>query len=99
VASSTAAVCYYSRQGDEVQCWGSLAVTPTAAAATTIGISLPVVSALASANDLSGVASGSVAGTNGLVEGDATNDRAQLRFVAPGTTAYTIKFSFNYKLL
>lgn len=101
VTSSTPANCQYIRNGNTVIVYGSLQVTTTLAVATEVDISLPVASNIAAATDANGVGNASSAiGTNGYVDGDATNDRARLNFIglAVGGSG-TIFFSFSYTIL
>lgn len=101
VTAASAAICRWARRGDVVTVHGRISVTPTAGASTvtTVGIALPVASNLASAtNDLSG--SGSTkTGISCGISADITNDRAELEFLSPGTTALLIPFSFSYTVL
>src|SRR5688572_18667433 len=73
VASSSNPKAFYRRSGAYVFVQGHVTVDPTDAAATEIGISLPVASDLAAAADLSGF-SGSSALEMGVVVGDSTNN-------------------------
>ena len=85
------------RSGDVVRVDIELDVDPTAAAATEVGVELPVASAIASAGDVSGIASGG-SGVVGFVAGDAANDRAALSFTAGGTAAERWRASFSYSI-
>ena len=81
----------------------SVNVTPTAAnTITDLGVSLPIASNLANPNDLLGSGSivfGGLTATPVIAIGDATNDRATIRFAAPGTGTYAAIGSFRYKVL
>lgn len=102
IDASTAYPCQYMRVGNTVTVSGKVDIDPTAAAATSIGISLPIASAIA--NDYEGGGTGS-AGLElfaGSIKADATNDRVQFDFVIPaaGTTGNTSWFfSFTYQIL
>jgi len=101
VAASTARKCQWIRVGNVVSVAGSLDVDPTAAAATLLGISLPIGSALALATDLGGTAAGdsSAAEAAASIRGDAANDRAELSYVAINTANHTMFFHFQYEVL
>ncbi|HEX7906226.1 MAG TPA: hypothetical protein VF487_20270 [Chitinophagaceae bacterium] len=90
----------YTRIGDNVQVSGEVQITPTSAAATEYGISLPIASSLVGGNELNGVATCStLPGESAALEVDATNDRAALKFVAVTTTARLYKVIFTYRVL
>lgn len=98
VAASTARLCTYSRVGQTVTVSGQLDVDPTTTGATELGISLPVSSSISSAYQLGGVgASPGVAGFSVAIDGDATNDRASMRWVAVDVANQTIAFVFSYQ--
>lgn len=97
VASSTARKCQWMRVGNTVTVSGSLDETPTLAALATIGITLPVASALALATDCAGTAVALGVAMPGSISGDVANDRAQLDFVA-AVGANTMYFSFTYEV-
>jgi hypothetical protein len=102
VAASTAYACQYMRVGNTVTVSGKVDIDPTAAAATVLGISLPIASALANDFQLAGTLSAGIESYAGSLKGDATNDRAQVDFVIPvtGSTANTSWFfSFTYLIL
>lgn len=102
VDSATLTKARYLRVGSLVHVSIQLDVDPTAAAATEVGISLPIPSAIAAVSDVIGVASeagGGAATSGGTVEGDATNDRAALKFTAAGTSAETWRAEFTYRVL
>lgn len=91
----------YTRLGSVVSVSGSITIDPTAgAAATSIGISLPVASNLTAVNQLAGVAtrfSGTVASLSAGIGGDPTNDRATLQFLNDAdTSSRTWVFQFSY---
>jgi len=101
VDSVTPAEANYIRVGSSVFVSFYAAVDATLAAATTtvFALSLPIASALTSSRQLSGV--GTTAGVWQTVdiEGDATNDRASLRYTSPVTTAIAITGIFGYRIL
>lgn len=99
VDSSTALLCQYIRIGNRVMCWGILAVDPTAAVNTVLGISLPVASNLGAATDLFGVATTQVAQIGGRIGADTVNDRATLTFLSSGTANVGFGFTFSYNII
>lgn len=100
VAASVLVAARFIRIGNQVQVFFEVTVDPTAAAATELGISLPVVSALAAAADLTGHAnSGETVGEPATIAGDAANDRAALTYTAVGTGVVTWAGSFSYRVL
>lgn len=94
VAQST----LYLRVLDVVFVSGYFTATPSGQ--ITAGISLPVASNLATANDLSGVGSfpSSTAASGGTIAGDTTNKRANyVQSTAAGGT--TFRFMFMYRVI
>lgn len=99
--SSTAYTTAWSRVGNVVTVAGKVLIDPTAGGGTTttLGISLPVASALAVDTDLAG--SGAATGVQ-LAAGiyaDAANDRAQMQFASPTTAQQTVYFVFCYTVI
>lgn len=98
--ASTAYACQYIRIGSIVTVSGKVDVDPTAAGSVQLGISLPVASNLANANECAGTAAASgIAGQSAAILGDTTNDRAQLQYVAVDTTNQSMYFSFTYRII
>lgn len=98
VSSSTADSCFWTRTGNIVTVFGSLSVTATLGVNTntTIDISIPVASNLAS-RSCRGTANTNGAILNGaVVNADVTNDKALLGFFSTGTSALVFNFSFSY---
>lgn len=97
VASSTPSAASYERNGRRVTCFGTIAVTPTAAGGVELDITLPVTPAnFTVAADATGYAgSASIAGT---ANARAGSPRVQLSFTAPSTTAVTLRFHFTYRI-
>jgi hypothetical protein len=97
VAASTAYACQYVRVGNVVTVTGKVDVDPTAAVATQLGISLPVASNLATAQQCAGVAfSPTIAGQGAAILGDTANDRAQMEWIAVDVTNQPMAFTFMY---
>lgn len=98
--ASTAFQCQYMRVGSVVTVSGKVAVDPTAAALTQLGISLPIASNIGAQEDCAGSAAASgIAGLCAAILGDSTNDRAQLEFIAVDLTNQPLYFSFSYRVL
>lgn len=98
VGASTAYQCQWLRVGSVVSVSGRLDIDPTLPAVSTqLGISLPVASNLATAQNCAGVAFASgVASMGAAILGDATLDRAQLQYVASDVTNQAMYFTFTY---
>ena len=97
---STAYECQYMRIGSVVQVSGKVDINPTATAATQLGISLPFASNIGAAEDCAGVASASLVTDNpAAIIGDATNNRAELNYVAVSVANHAMYFSFMYEIL
>src|SRR5574341_1241568 len=83
LAASTAYECQWMRVGELVTVSGKADVDPTAAASTQLGISLPIPSNFGAAEDCGGVAfSPAVANQGAAILADATNNRAQMEWIA-----------------
>lgn len=99
VAASTAREAKWTRVGNVVHVVGQMDVDPTSTGSyTTIGISLPIASNLATAYDLSGTGgmqSNSGAASAAYVIADAANDRADYSFWN-GTDASNKPWSFTF---
>ncbi len=97
--ASTAYQAQYIRVGGTVTVSGKVDADPTAAAATELGISLPVASNFGANEDCSGVAHQQAAQEGGAISADTANDRASLQFVATGTANRTLYFTFTYQVI
>lgn len=94
VDASTAFTCQFLRVGNVVTVSGAVNVDTNAASVlTTVGISLPIASDLSSYLQCCGVASGSGVG---YIQGDVTNDRANLSFTVATTDNRAWFFNFTY---
>lgn len=96
---STTAQCQYVRIGDVVIVGFKLSVNPTAAAATELGVSLPIPSGFTATTDCSGSFGGAIAVEAGLVDADTTNDRASFRWIAASTANHNIAGTFMYRII
>jgi hypothetical protein len=100
VAASTAYVCQYIRVGSVVTVSGKLDIDPTAAAATELGVSLPIASNLASQQQCAGTGTSVTALDDPLwIEGDAANDRAALKTTAINIANHSVYFTFTYQII
>lgn len=101
VDSTTAFPCSYLRVGFSGICWGVLAVDPTAGAntATSVSISLPFLTNLATGRELAGTAAAASAHRSARIIGDATNDVAVLAFASESTASITFTFMFACQIL
>lgn len=100
LAASTAFQCQWLRVGNTVHVSGRVDVDPTAAGSTQLGITLPVASNLGAAEDCAGCAFASgIAGQGAAILADATNDRAQMQWVAVDLTNQPMYFTFTYEVL
>jgi hypothetical protein len=88
----------YLRVGNMVYVAIRINVDPTAAGNVEYRFTLPIASALTSANQLVGTLVDSAAG-RGFVGGDATNDAALVTGTNGGTTAYTQYLNFGYEVI
>jgi hypothetical protein len=100
IAASTARQCTWARVGNWVHVAGQLDVDPTAAAASALGISLPIASDFTTAYQCggNGMSTAVADGAAGIVA-DATNNRAEMQWVAVSTANHTVAFSFAYEVV
>ena len=98
---STAYEAQYIRIGNNVMVSGRVDVDPTAPAASTqLGISLPVASDLATAQQCAGTAfAPAIAGQGAAILGDVTNNRAQMQWVSGDITNQPMYFTFMYRVI
>lgn len=98
---STAFECQYMRVSTVVTVSGKVSVNPTTTATSTqLGISLPVASNLGAQEDCAGTAFASaVAGQGASILGDATNNRAQMQWIATDITDQPMYFIFSYQII
>ncbi len=100
VAASTAYSCQYLKVGSVVTVSGQVDVDPTAAGDTQLGISLPVASNFANANECGGCAAApGIAGQSAGILADAANNRATLQWTAVDVTNQAWRFSFSYRII
>ncbi len=103
VAASTAFAGSWMRVGDTVSCSVGIDIDPTAASvSTSINISLPVASALATLRQLSGngvrIAAGTLAPVVGGITGETVTDTARLTFINDADVsnrAWVINFQYQ----
>lgn len=100
VAASTAYPCQWLRVGNVVNVSGRVDIDPTAAAATQLGVSLPIASAFTEVSDCAGaINASSIVSQSGAVLADFTNDRAEINYVATGTANQAMYFTFTYEVI
>ena len=100
VAASTAYACQYMRVGNTVTVSGKVSIDPTAGGVAKLGVSLPVASALTTEEQCAGTANApGITGQSAAVLGDATNNRAQIEFIAVDLTNQPFYFSFTYQVI
>jgi hypothetical protein len=100
VDSSIAHACQYMRVGSVVTVSGAFEINCTAAAATELGISLPIASNFGSSQQCGGTAfADAIAGMGAAIAGDTANDRAAVLFVTTDTSNRTMRFSFTYRIV
>lgn len=101
LTGSTAYSCQYLRVGNTVTVSGRVDVQPTApAAATQLGIGLPVASNFGATEDCGGVAFASaVAGQGAGIRGDAANNRAEMVWTSGDITNQPMYFTFTYEVI
>lgn len=100
VTASTAYVCQYHRVGSVVSVAGKVDVDPTAPGLTQLGISLPVASNFAAAEQCGGAACApGIAGEAAALLADATNDRAEMDWTTVDITNQSFYFTFSYLVI
>lgn len=96
---STAFQANYMRVGNVVTVSGKFNANPTAAAATELGMSLPIPSNIAADEDVCGTAFCQAIQQGAAIKGDAANNRAAVVWLANDTANRTFFFSFTYRLI
>lgn len=102
INSATASSGQYVQVGTVVACSVKIDITNFSAIQAKLGVSLPVSSNLASQGDLAGTANplASTTGYNpGVVYADTVNKRAEIAYVAQGTTSTSWFLTFTYRVL
>ena len=100
IGASTAYSCQYLRVGTVVTVSGKVDIDPVAAVSTVLGISLPIASNLANANELGGTAfAPGIAGQGAALFADAANDRASIQWIAVDLTNQSWFFQFAYRVI
>lgn len=99
VSASTAYDCQYLRVGNTVTVSGKVDIDVTLGAASELGLSLPISSAMTAEENLGGTASSSAAASLvSAIRADATNDRAAFVFTAISLTNDSYFFEFTYQI-
>lgn len=101
IAASTAYLCQYLRFGNTVLVSGKVDVDPTlTATGSELGISLPIASNFGDIIDCGGVAfAAAVAGQGAAILGDATNNRASMKWVSSDISNQGMAFIFTYRVI
>ena len=98
LSAQTARLTNWTRVGNIVTVMGQVDLTPTAASAYTVRLTLPIASNLSTGYELNGIARSS-ASENGACVADTTNDAVTIAMSAAGTTTLrTIYFVFSYEV-
>ena len=101
IDATTSGTFRWMRSGDSVTVWGKIDVDPTAGGTLTqVGISLPIASNFAAAENAGGafISNGGANGY-GVVRADATNDRAEAFFVPGVASNQTWYTHFSYVII
>jgi hypothetical protein len=97
VATSSANLCQYTRNGRVVTVSGVISIDPTTTnVATELGISIPVPSNFTATHQLGGTASAIAVRESAGIIADITNDRASLRYLPADVANREFAFQFSY---
>ena len=97
IDASTAYTCQYMRVGNVVTVSGRVDIDPTAAGIITLGMSLPIASNFATAQQMGGTYSSGGGSVNvGRISADVTNDRASFEGPVVAIINTGFHFSFTY---
>lgn len=98
---SAAFECQYMRIADVVHVTGKVTANPTAPGVETrLGIELPIASNIGAEEDCAGAAfSSAVAGQGAAIRGDATNNRAEMVWIAGDLASQPMYFAFSYQVI
>lgn len=101
IDSSTAFTTNYVQIGDVCIVFGAVAIDATASgsALTTLGMSLPVPSNFANAQQLGGVGYERVTSQPVQINADPTNDRAEFNYPSLSVNSRTFYFIFGYQVI
>lgn len=101
VDSATGQICQYTRIGSIATVYGWCLIDPTATGSTVIRMTLPVASNFGNSGQANGVTTNtdSLAGGDGTLRSDATNDEVELTFIATSTSPSIQYFTFSYQIL
>jgi len=97
ISVSTPYTAQYMRVGNTVTVSGKVDMTVTSTTTTTLGISLPIASALTTEEQCAGTAfNQSVSGLGAGISADATNDRATLKWNSNTAGGVTMFYTYTY---
>jgi len=101
VDSTSGQNCQYIRVGTIVTVSGAVVIDPTATGATVIRMTLPIASNFTTPQQANGVTTNTdtSAGGDGVIVSDATNNEAELTFIATSSTSGTQYFTYSYQIL
>lgn len=100
LTGSSANLAQYMRVGSVVTVSGSVAIDPTLTATQTqLGISLPIASNISDPTSVGGTAfCPTIAAQGAAVLGDATNNRAEMDWIAADVTSQNMYYTFTYRI-
>ncbi len=100
IAASSVTLCRRMQVWSVVHVAWRVSIDLTATGAYTLGMTIPVASALANAYELSGTDIWEwTAGDTWYIEADATNDRASFKWTGTNVAAHYHHFTFTYEVL
>ena len=101
VTANTPRKCQWMRVGNVVTVSGGFDATVTSASVSTIVyLSLPIASSFTTTYEAGGmVQARAAAADTGMIEADATNDRAQVNWLSTLTSNRSFIFNFTYEIL
>ena len=89
----------FFRVGDMVTVSGVIDIDPTASGAVSFQMTIPVASNLGTIADLGGTFGDASNYAMGVIYGNVANDTAQFAYIATGTAAQSLAFTFSYRVI
>lgn len=96
--ASTPTAAQYARVGSFITVSGQVSITPTAAGAVVVDLTLPIASDLQAARQLAGTGASAV-GDLIRISAEATSNKARFEFVAVDTTPVVLSYQYGYLLI
>ena len=97
--ATTAYPAQWQRAGNVVTVSGIISVDPTSAAATEVGLSLPIFSNLTANYQCCGIsACPAIAGQSAAIVGDTANDRSSMQWIAVDVTNKLMGYEYTYSI-